>query len=124
MKASDLATLTMTQLQEAKAQVLIKRGDVRMQVDEMKSEIGQRIITRKLKDLEEHRRKYAQIPVFGVPSEEVALALVSTQNYEKFIQADLASMQNPEKMLEVLDRDVALCNDAIESKKKSAELQR
>lgn len=112
------------ELKNAKAQLIEMRHEVRDRISELKSEVGQRILKRKQEELEAARRQYVTIPVIGQDPHDVAFALVAAQNYEKHLKADIDAMRSPEKTMSGVDRELRLCNDAINAREKSRSVER
>ena len=56
--------------------------------------------------------------------EAVRLKLAVTQAHEKNILADIKILEQPENLVEALDRELGLCHSAIESKEQEAALER
>ena len=119
MRSEDFASLGLEGQREALDRLLERRSDLRDMVSELRSETGKRLLGRRKSALIEQRSKYVDIPTDGEP-EKIVRLLIGVQSYEKYLAADIRSMEKPEVELEELDKDIALCKDAIVTSEKLA----
>ena len=123
MESSDFAGKSVEELKEIKRKLLLSRSEAQRVATETTSPLGRRMLDRKKLELESLRKRYLDIDTTQ-DQQSVVLALAVTQSYEKQVLSDIAYFNEPEKLIEGLDRDISLCNDAIEARENTDRLSR
>ena len=116
--------MSLDKLKEFKAVLLEKKHDNIDRVSEINSVLGQRMLDRKKLELQEVRESYNNIKVTDRQDHDVVLEFHAAQLRERFLVQDIMDMERPKKITGIVDNELRLCHDAIETKEQAASLER
>lgn len=123
MTEQELAQSTLDELKAERQRILDLKGQQADRLLFLESPAGKRELARRQRGLDETMARYVAIKTEG-PAEQVVRDLIEIQVTERILRADVRLFSEAEKMQEMLDDKLALCNKAIVSKEAAAKSRR
>ena len=106
---------TADQLLERTEDLKALRQDFVLQAKDVESAVGKRMLERKKTALDVTRKAYAGINILDNPAVVVA-ALARIQGEERVIKEDLAILTHPDRGIQRVDEELALCKEIYDLK--------
>jgi len=125
MKSSEtLASMSIDDLKKFRREILKEKVKNAERLAEASTPIGLRILERHRKELADVLKEYGEIIVRGRDAQAVVLELSGTQHRERFLNNEIANMEDAKNIAEGLDSQLAVCDDVLRSKENRAHLER